>query len=675
MILKSLYMNNIRSYTELELDFKNGTSLFEGNIGSGKSTILMAVEFALFGLGGIKGNSLLRAGEKEGVVRLNFSANGENYEVQRKLVRARKKVNQAKDGCYIKDSQGILPMAPSDLKPKILDILNFNEPSNPRAKSVIFTYAIFTPQEEMKTIITDKPDQRLQTLRKAFRIEDYKIAANNAYTLYKEIDRKSEYLSGAASGLDEDNDRKTELENSLTEEKKTINPLEQSEKKENKLREKIQKDLEKKRKVSQDLTTTAGQIPVIEKQIQSNEKEIGRLEKAVEKERKEAKKVVSEMDQLSDIKKPTPSTYEDIELEIKSIEKEENKLRKNEGAVSSKIQEYESVEKNGTCPTCDRPADPKEFKEKIKVKESEREIIEIELQDLEKRKKEANELLKELRKYEKAQSDLTGLKERFDGCQARIKESIGLIKELSAKIKEAKAFVKKAKKQHEKLETVNKEIEELTRQDKEKEKKIRQLASELAALKERVAKTKEQIGELNETIKTKKQQLELSKKLGEYVVWIRDYFIPTVETIEKSVLATINDEFNEKFREWFSILVEDNTKDARIDEDFTPIVEQDGYEMEILFLSGGEKTSIALSYRLALNNLVQKVSTGMKSNLLILDEPTDGFSKEQLYKVRDILNELKCPQVILVSHERELESFADHIYRIVKTNGVSEVTT
>jgi exonuclease SbcC len=90
-------------------------------------------------------------------------------------------------------------------------------------------------------------------------------------------------------------------------------------------------------------------------------------------------------------------------------------------------------------------------------------------------------------------------------------------------------------------------------------------------------------------------------------------------------------------------------------------------------LSGGEKTSVALAYRLSLNYLVQKVSAGIKSNLLILDEPTDGFSKEQLYKVRDILHELRCPQVILVSHEKELESFADHIYQVVKINGVSEI--
>lgn len=63
----------------------------------------------------------------------------------------------------------------------------------------------------------------------------------------------------------------------------------------------------------------------------------------------------------------------------------------------------------------------------------------------------------------------------------------------------------------------------------------------------------------------------------------------------------------------------------------------------------------------------------MKSNLLILDEPTDGFSKEQLFKVREIVNELRCPEVIMVSHERELESFADQVFRIEKSNGVSTI--
>jgi exonuclease SbcC len=59
---------------------------------------------------------------------------------------------------------------------------------------------------------------------------------------------------------------------------------------------------------------------------------------------------------------------------------------------------------------------------------------------------------------------------------------------------------------------------------------------------------------------------------------------------------------------------------------------------------------------------------------LILDEPTDGFSKEQLGKVREILDEMANPQVIIVSHERDLESFADQIYRVAKVQGESKIT-
>ena len=103
-------------------------------------------------------------------------------------------------------------------------------------------------------------------------------------------------------------------------------------------------------------------------------------------------------------------------------------------------------------------------------------------------------------------------------------------------------------------------------------------------------------------------------------------------------------------------------------------VVMDGYEQNVAFLSGGEKTSMALAYRLALNNIVQKVSIGMKSNLLILDEPTDGFSKVQLFKLKEIIDEIKCPQLIMVSHEQELESFVDQVLRIDKVKGISQIS-
>jgi len=114
---------------------------------------------------------------------------------------------------------------------------------------------------------------------------------------------------------------------------------------------------------------------------------------------------------------------------------------------------------------------------------------------------------------------------------------------------------------------------------------------------------------------------------------------------------------------------------VRVNEDFSPVIERSGYEQEYLQISGGERTSVALAYRLALNTTVQEVAIAGESNLLILDEPTDGFSREQLFKLRDILGELKCPQVVMVSHERELEGFCDHVFRIEQTDNGSRISS
>ena len=48
MIIKSLKLKNIRSYTDQIIDFPDKSIMLSGDIGSGKSTLLLAIEFALF---------------------------------------------------------------------------------------------------------------------------------------------------------------------------------------------------------------------------------------------------------------------------------------------------------------------------------------------------------------------------------------------------------------------------------------------------------------------------------------------------------------------------------------------------------------------------------------------------------------------------------------------------
>ena len=138
-------------------------------------------------------------------------------------------------------------------------------------------------------------------------------------------------------------------------------------------------------------------------------------------------------------------------------------------------------------------------------------------------------------------------------------------------------------------------------------------------------------------------------------------------------MLALKDEFSELFSKWFSILVSDSLT-AILDDDFTPKIQQQDYELDYNFLSGGERTAIALAYRLALNQVINSLLSNIKtSDLVILDEPTDGFSTQQLDKMRDVLDQLDIGQLILVSHEQKVEGFVDNIIRVSKEKNVSKV--
>src|SRR3989338_6540934 len=177
-------------------------------------------------------------------------------------------------------------------------------------------------------------------------------------------------------------------------------------------------------------------------------------------------------------------------------------------------------------------------------------------------------------------------------------------------------------------------------------------------------------GEINKKSKAK----EKLSYLIEVQNWLESYFMELMGTMERHVMLQVYRQFNEMFKTWFSALIEDETISVRLDDEFTPIIEQNGYETYIDNLSGGEKTSVALSYRLALNKVINDIAGEIKTrDILMLDEPTDGFSSEQLDNVRNVLEQLSMRQIIIVSHESKIESFVDNVIRIRKEEHVSKV--
>ena len=161
-------------------------------------------------------------------------------------------------------------------------------------------------------------------------------------------------------------------------------------------------------------------------------------------------------------------------------------------------------------------------------------------------------------------------------------------------------------------------------------------------------------------------------ELSRFLSWSDEFFQPLMSTIEKHIMMKLYHEFNELFIKWFDTLMEDENLSAKLDDMFTPVIIQNGYETNVENLSGGERSAVALAYRLALNKVINSFITSINTkDIIILDEPTDGFSQEQLDKIKDVLDELDIRQVLLVSHETKIESFASHIIRIAKTEHVS----
>ena len=152
--------------------------------------------------------------------------------------------------------------------------------------------------------------------------------------------------------------------------------------------------------------------------------------------------------------------------------------------------------------------------------------------------------------------------------------------------------------------------------------------------------------------------------------WVGDAFRTAVLRMEKELLAHAQTAFDRAFSRFFASLIDDPTLVARTDVSFTPEVTIAGEVTPAEALSGGERTSLALAFRLALASVVRSLGA-VRLQTLLLDEPTDGFSSEQVVRMGELLEELALPQVVVVSHESQLTGIADRTVRVVKVDGRS----
>ena len=222
MRINKIKLNNIRSYKDQEIKFPEGSVLLAGDIGSGKSSILHAIDFALFGIRrDFLGDALLRNGEKNGFVELDFTVDNKNYIVKRNLKRSS---SVTQDSGYLLIDGVKQEKSATELKQAVLDILNYPQEMLNK-KSLIFRYTVYTPQEEMKAILLGDKDSRTDALRKVFGIDKYKIIKSNAEIFISKLKEKRKEYAGRIYDLEEKKQEKEEVNKKILNIKEKISLL------------------------------------------------------------------------------------------------------------------------------------------------------------------------------------------------------------------------------------------------------------------------------------------------------------------------------------------------------------------------------------------------------------------------------------------------------------------
>jgi len=682
MLLRSLTLHNIRSYTDVTLTFPEGIVLLAGDIGAGKSTVLLAIEFALFGIqrGEASGAALLRHGERDGWVELAFELEKHEIRIVRTLKRASTGISQ--DSGYIMRDGVRQDGTSTELKAAVLELLGYPSDLLTKGKSLLFRYTVYTPQEEMKRILEENAPERLATLRRLFGIDKYERVQQNAKIVVQSLRERQKLLEGKVAALPAKRTQHAELQRSLAtldaqhvtsagalaQRRDALAALQQEQQTNDAL-------LVELGSVRQAVSGYETQQRLLEQQLRRGQDEHATLANEIERELPP----VIDAPQHAARRKEAEQT---ITLTETAITDARGRL----GDVSTRMRlsgdVITQIESLDSCPTC-RQHVPHEHRSRIVGDErakqdalaQERARFEERVTALTVHLQDARRAL-ELARSAEQQAALAALQHKL--LEEKRRRIALLLQQLAASavaISDVQRHLTEQRSRLAMLEPLEAVQRDLKRRLDASRAEERDAAVRHAGLEQQRSGATSQLQRLAEEIITLEKDDASRAKLIDVRDWLAATLVPVVGSIERHVLGSVQRQLDGLFRQWWELLLEENALSCRIDTEFGVRAQQQGFDVPYEYLSGGERTALALAYRLALHRVVNDIVTTIRTRgLLILDEPTDGFSREQLGRVRDVLRELRCRQVLLVSHEPELEGLCDHVVRVQKSGTTSAVS-
>ena len=671
-MIKSIELGNFLSHRDTKIDFDNrGVTVFIGNNGAGKSSVVDGITFALFGKHTRKNNNqLIRKGKSQGYTRVDFMISEKNYRVERKIENKTtwSKLLEEKDGKWITIVEGERKQFGESVTRHIEGLIGMDFEK--------LKVASIVQQGELNTIIKAKPKEFKELINTVIGIDKLDIASERLKILLKkfreEIKQKYNYDDTQITFLERQIDeREKEIKNNmpikkgLEERKQKINDriaeLEEKNRSESKKAEKLELLRYKKKELVEYAKKTHSSIL---EEIKIHEDKV-----------KDCEARFNTIKNGSNSKEMLDSVESKIEDATKKVQ--------NEKLNQTRLVEQEKLAKklqlsNGRCPVCDtrveilKPIFQQDHIRKEIIQANENiQGLEREISTYSKRKKELKDTVERIKDAEavlrthkiKNISELETIKEQISTKKLKIQKIPTIINQ--DKLKDISSLDSHTTLLYDKITILEEETRGFNLDLSQSIKiELEQKRKELVDLSQRY-------GSVINEIKRNQEQCE---QLHEIVIELGHVskYMSRIENIQKNVFdregpvstsfrTWAHNTISVKASEYLSVL---NTDIQRIElseksKDVSITCYTKSATMEINSLSGGEQVSVALSIRLGMAHLIGS----SRLDLIVLDEPTMHLDVERrkllvkvLSQLSDVTSDIENSktQFIIITHDSEI---------------------
>ncbi len=510
-MIQSLQLFNWKSHDETVLEFSKGTNVLIGIMGSGKSSVLDAISYSLYGTfpnlrrGGAKLEDIIKQDKEDAKLKLKFIHEGQEYEVERIITK------KGSDALLYKED-AVIQKSPKAVTTEIEKILNVDYD--------LFNKIIYSEQNNIDYFFSLRPGKRKEEIDALLGLDRFETARTNTTKILNKIKDQVSFLKSNIN-----TEKEEELVKKINELKKEIEELSNkqqiSKKTHDELNKQIQSlmenisNLEKQKQEYQNLKDS---IIRKEELLSKLEKELINLEKYKQLNLEEKKKELEELniekteEQISELLKQNNELISKKTKLLSDIERTNN--------ILNQIKESEEFLKN---------IDIEELKRNLKNTEEKFENIKKQIAEGEIKNKELEKAIQELNneglsKCPVCDSELstehrnTLIMEKTQEKRLIQEQELELLKEkqdIKQKKEELESKIKQIEKKKDKIDELNKEkkdITELNGQLENIEKQITELKTNKEILEKSIKEKREQKDKLREEIRVIE---EYSKKLKE----------------------------------------------------------------------------------------------------------------------------------------------------------------